>query len=301
MLFLILNLTSTAAFYSPIFKNYQQKDISGLLTILWQSDPFKAKWSIMAKAYSLIRDRVGKEAAPLDLFLDLIYPCIGIVGPDEYLELLHWNLLVSDEGVKLVRDFASDRTNLDYRFAVSNMSVNDILVNLCHMDYIDAATLQAISSSAGNSSVNLAMAARPAQSVPSSVSGSSPVTPAAYSPMNIMPVTPAVPATLQQVQAGALLTQALAHVPTYALGLPVGAVNVFQPGPQPVTAPAPVSAPMATAPVADSALPSSVIDEDPYDDDFMNMAILDPLAGDNFDAFNISGYGSDSLHGMFWE
>jgi hypothetical protein len=65
------------AYYSPIFTTFQQKDISGFLKRMWNADPFKAKWTIVAKAYSIIRDKVGKAQAPLDVFLQIVCPHIG--------------------------------------------------------------------------------------------------------------------------------------------------------------------------------------------------------------------------------
>lgn len=47
-------------YYIPIFPWLQQKEMSGFITILWREDPFHAKWTIVARAYSIIRDRVGK-------------------------------------------------------------------------------------------------------------------------------------------------------------------------------------------------------------------------------------------------
>lgn len=65
------------AFYSPVFTSFQQKEISGFLTLMWRADPFHAKWALAAKAWSVIRDKVGKDAAPLDEFLQLVCPHIG--------------------------------------------------------------------------------------------------------------------------------------------------------------------------------------------------------------------------------
>jgi hypothetical protein len=70
------------AYYATIFTTFQQKNISGFLTRMWQEDPFKAKWAIVAKAYSIIRDKVGKAHAPLDIFLQTVCPHIG--KPDPY-------------------------------------------------------------------------------------------------------------------------------------------------------------------------------------------------------------------------
>jgi hypothetical protein len=53
---------------------------SGFLRVLRENDPFKAKWTILAKAYSLVRDdnlgRVG-----LDTFMSVCGPFIEIALP----------------------------------------------------------------------------------------------------------------------------------------------------------------------------------------------------------------------------
>lgn len=111
-----------------MFTSLQQKEISGFLTYLWQTDPFKAKWSILAKAYSLIRDSIGKEKAPLDSYLAIIGPFIGIVPPEQYLEILGWEIVAGGDGGKLLRrDFDVDFDSLDQDLFTSNVSVNDII------------------------------------------------------------------------------------------------------------------------------------------------------------------------------
>ena len=66
----------------------QQKDISSILRVLWDKDPFKGKWQILAKAFSVIRDVKGKKDASLDSFLAIAAPFIGVVGTVDYLPLL---------------------------------------------------------------------------------------------------------------------------------------------------------------------------------------------------------------------
>ena len=78
------------AYYSPFFVNYQQKDISVFINRLWLSDFFKAKWAIVARTYSIIRDRVGKANAPLQTFLALACPKIGILEPTAYFTQMGW-------------------------------------------------------------------------------------------------------------------------------------------------------------------------------------------------------------------
>jgi hypothetical protein len=44
----------------------------------------------MAKTYTMIKDKVGKSAAPLDTFLRLACPKMGIIPVSDYLEMLNW-------------------------------------------------------------------------------------------------------------------------------------------------------------------------------------------------------------------
>ncbi|KAF2186924.1 mating-type protein MAT alpha 1 [Zopfia rhizophila CBS 207.26] len=52
------------------------KKLSRVLSIMWDDDPYKALWFLMTKAWSIIRDRIGKGKAPLNQFFDII--CIHL-------------------------------------------------------------------------------------------------------------------------------------------------------------------------------------------------------------------------------
>jgi hypothetical protein len=43
-------------YYATILRDIPQISKSGFLRVLRENDPFKAKWTILAKAYSLVRD-----------------------------------------------------------------------------------------------------------------------------------------------------------------------------------------------------------------------------------------------------
>ncbi|KAL8689648.1 MAG: hypothetical protein Q9224_004595 [Gallowayella concinna] len=145
--------------YATIFEAFQQKVISTYIVFLWQSDPFKAKWALLAKAYSVIRDRVGKEHAPLDAFLSLVADFVGVIGPHSYLSTMGWEVSVDDLGtISLVKD---NLTEIDNGMLSTNISVQDIIDYACEHEY---AAMEA----ANNGPVNqpsLAMAAS-VQSLP---------------------------------------------------------------------------------------------------------------------------------------
>ncbi|KAL5337547.1 mating-type protein MAT alpha 1-domain-containing protein [Aspergillus crustosus] len=79
------------SFYSAMFPDLTQKAKSGILRYLWQNDPFKAKWTILAKAYSIIRDEHDAEVS-FDSFLTLNSKLIGIIEPGRYLDAMGWEL-----------------------------------------------------------------------------------------------------------------------------------------------------------------------------------------------------------------
>ena len=121
-------LNQFSGYYSPIFATFQQKEISGILTILWQDDPSKAKWSILAKGYSIIRDSKGKGNTPLDIFLAINGPFIGVIAPDDYLGTLGWSMIMGEAGQVCVRRVAGFKlAPLDQKLLTSTMSVDDII------------------------------------------------------------------------------------------------------------------------------------------------------------------------------
>lgn len=119
-------LNKVPGYYATIFLKYQQKEISGFLTVLWQADPFKAKWSIIAKSYSVIRNEQGKANAPLEKFLAINAPLIGIIEPAQYLEALNWEVTVDEGGQTVVRRYGD---SIDEQLFITNVSVNDVIRN----------------------------------------------------------------------------------------------------------------------------------------------------------------------------
>ncbi|KAI1910784.1 hypothetical protein LOZ39_003445 [Ophidiomyces ophidiicola] len=114
------------SFYSAAFPDLSQKVKSGLIRFLWNSDPFKGKWAILAKAYSVIRDKHSEQVS-LESFLALNGPFIGIVPAADYLAIM---------GLKLVE--GSDK---QYSIATTSHQANvnplDLITNLSSDDIVD--------------------------------------------------------------------------------------------------------------------------------------------------------------------
>ncbi|THX28104.1 mating-type protein MAT alpha 1 [Aureobasidium pullulans] len=149
------------SYHSPIFKSYQQKDISGFLTCMWQNDPFKAKWSILAKAYSIIRESNSKSDAPLDMFLAVTCPLIGVIPRDEYLRAMGWTIAELDDGVKhMERLYTPQIASFPESILTTNMSSEDIVAHCLRVSYVRQNDTDVARNNQGSTAA-LTMAAQP--------------------------------------------------------------------------------------------------------------------------------------------
>ena len=104
---------------------------------MWQNDPFKAKWSILAKAYSIIRESNTKHAAPLDKLLALTCPLIGVIPRDDYLGVMGWNI-VDNAGVKnMERMYTPDISLFPENILTTNLSSEEIVAHCQRVSYVD--------------------------------------------------------------------------------------------------------------------------------------------------------------------
>ncbi|KAH7078556.1 MAT1-1-1 [Paraphoma chrysanthemicola] len=109
----------------PVFKQWPMKKLSHLIGQLWEADPNKSLWSLLAKAWSTIRDQIGKDNAPLGAYLDIICPYLQVPHPAAYLERHGWILDINHEGSPvLFRD--SNITPVATLGAGLTLSVEDI-------------------------------------------------------------------------------------------------------------------------------------------------------------------------------
>ncbi|KAB8236785.1 mating-type protein MAT alpha 1-domain-containing protein [Aspergillus alliaceus] len=127
------NFIAFRSYYSIVFPDLTQKAKSGILRFLWQNDPFKAKWAILAKAYSIIRDDHDSNVS-LESFLGLNAQFIGIIEPSRYLNVMGWQLDVDDQQqytmarVKATSSYEADTS--------TNYSVNDIVKHCYTTGYV---------------------------------------------------------------------------------------------------------------------------------------------------------------------
>ncbi|RLM01760.1 hypothetical protein CFD26_106606 [Aspergillus turcosus] len=145
------------SFYSVIFPDITQKAKSGILRFLWQNDPFKAKWAILAKAYSIIRDDHGSEVS-LDQFLEITAKFIGLFEPTRYLDAMGWQLNFDDQ-----QQYTMARvkiTTIPEADISTNYSVDDVVKHCYDTGYVSEKPHKH-SASNGNNTSTMAFAAQP--------------------------------------------------------------------------------------------------------------------------------------------
>ncbi|PGH26681.1 hypothetical protein AJ80_01627 [Polytolypa hystricis UAMH7299] len=151
------------SFYSAAFPDLSQKVKSGLLRRLWSSDPFKAKWAILAKAYSTVRDDHTSKVT-LESFLALNGPFIGIVAPGDYLGIMGLQLIVdNDKQFDIVQ--VNHQAGPTPEDLTTNLSVDDIIDHCYQTGYVNG-----IGSSKGSdkqgAGLAMAVSAQPNHSCP---------------------------------------------------------------------------------------------------------------------------------------
>nr|Q9Y8D1.1 RecName: Full=Mating-type protein MAT-1 [Curvularia cymbopogonis]AAD33445.1 mating type protein MAT-1 [Curvularia cymbopogonis] len=120
----------------PAFKQWPMKKLSNLISLLWDRDPNKSLWSLMAKAWSNIRDQVGKDQAPLDEFFDIICSHLKLPDPASYLDLHGWILIVNDQGdPTLVESIDSKSASVGSSHIDLALSVEDIIAFVRNAGY----------------------------------------------------------------------------------------------------------------------------------------------------------------------
>jgi hypothetical protein len=141
-----------------MFPDITQKAKSGILRFLWQNNPFKAKWAILAKSYSIVRDDHNTEVS-LDSFLGLNARFIGIIEPSRYLEVMGWQLHV-DQQQQYTMARVKALTTTNEADISTKYSVNDIVKHCYATGYVSEENRKSKASHSGSAAV-MSFAAHP--------------------------------------------------------------------------------------------------------------------------------------------
>nr|ABC70321.1 MAT1-1-1 [Ascochyta lentis] len=123
----------------PTFKPWPMKKLSNPMGVMWEADPNKSLWSLMTKAWSIIRDQIGKDKAPLDKFFRIICPYLNIPSPETYLERCGWTFTTDEEGNPVLsRESVPSPHAFSAGIADMALSVEDIISYCQSMGYAQA-------------------------------------------------------------------------------------------------------------------------------------------------------------------
>ncbi|KJX93318.1 mating-type 1-1 protein [Zymoseptoria brevis] len=121
-------------FYISLMLGVPQKCVSKTMTLLWSNDPFKAKWALLSKAYSVARGTRAKIDVPLSGFFALCAPLVGIIPPQDYLGMLGWQMTAPRPGENtpcLLRIFTPNFDQFSQHIKYTTLTVDD-LVKTCY-------------------------------------------------------------------------------------------------------------------------------------------------------------------------
>ncbi|KAJ8058378.1 hypothetical protein OCU04_012570 [Sclerotinia nivalis] len=109
-----------------VLGNIPQKYKSAILSVLWGRDPFHAKWSILARAYTLMRDTNVRRT--VSEYLALVCPYIGILAVNDYLTDLNWTFETNEEGTVCLRQTSpSDIRSFPAHIARTTLTDLDVI------------------------------------------------------------------------------------------------------------------------------------------------------------------------------
>jgi hypothetical protein len=101
---------------------------------MWQNDPI---FQGQVEHYSIIRESNTKHAAPLDKFLALTCPLIGVIPRDDYLGVMGWSI-VDTAGVKnMERMYTPDISSFPENILTTNLSSEEIVAHCQRVSYVD--------------------------------------------------------------------------------------------------------------------------------------------------------------------
>ncbi|KAJ5692160.1 Mating type protein [Penicillium macrosclerotiorum] len=124
---------SFRAYVAPLFAGITQATKSRATALLWENEPLKPQWELMALAYSIIRDNFEVTAKSLQLYMTLVTDIFLLPSDAEtYLARRGWELRVEDNSI-----FFSKVSQCTVHLCpVSNVSIDDIIVDCIQNGWI---------------------------------------------------------------------------------------------------------------------------------------------------------------------
>ncbi|PSN70060.1 MAT1-1-1 mating-type protein [Corynespora cassiicola Philippines] len=111
----------------PAFKSHAMKKLSRPMSNIWNADPNMTLWILLTKAWSKIRDQIGKDDAPLNDYLAIVCPYLQIPSPESYLDCLGWEFGYVDGNPSVRRVSNPPPKSVGTGVAATGLSVEDII------------------------------------------------------------------------------------------------------------------------------------------------------------------------------
>jgi hypothetical protein len=105
------------------------KLLSPLIGQMWDLEVEKPMWTLLAKAWSAMRDQLGKDQVPLSGFLKIICSNLGMVSPEMYLQTRGWNMDVDEAGSPSI-SLRPDASSTGSQYEELTISVEDV-ISIC--------------------------------------------------------------------------------------------------------------------------------------------------------------------------
>jgi Mating-type protein MAT alpha 1 HMG-box len=132
------------SFYNGVLGPIPQKFKSAAMKKLWNAATvYQPAFMLLGKAYSIIRDQVGKDKAPMERFLALISKEVGIIQPRDVLDAFGFERITGLDGTDIVR---VQGANSIHHPVMTAMTCSDILRLSVDVGFIDYGTRKCFAS-----------------------------------------------------------------------------------------------------------------------------------------------------------
>lgn len=91
---------------------------------MWDDDPLKSQWAILAKAYTIIRDHFYVRDTSLPHFVQLCVPLIGLTQAPDYLKLCGWQIFDEGQDMRLEK---TESSVIHRAFAPTTIAVDQVV------------------------------------------------------------------------------------------------------------------------------------------------------------------------------
>lgn len=117
----------SSGYVAGLFPKIPQKKKSPFISEMWVSEPLKAQWEVMARAYTFLRDNFDLPDLTLAEFTGRAAVQFGIPAPRAYLAMLGWEIQTSWANGKLEYILSCRREPGSFTLDIECISMEDLI------------------------------------------------------------------------------------------------------------------------------------------------------------------------------